>query len=123
MPAPAADTLDTSSLRPYAETRGLIIRRGRDWERAVHRKFGTVPPEDQAMEVAALCGKSPELVRDRVGIIGWSFGGYMPANAVLRRPDVFKAAVAGTPPVTDWQDHDTHYTERYLGLLHKRRAA
>ncbi len=54
--------------------------------------------------------------RDRVGIVGWSFGGYMAANGVLRRPDVFKAAVAGAP-VTDWEDYDTHYTERYMGLL------
>jgi dipeptidyl-peptidase-4 len=52
---------------------------------------------------------------DRVGIVGWSFGGYLSALAVLRRPDVFKAAVAGAP-VTDWLDYDTHYTERYLGL-------
>ena len=40
----------------------------------------------------------------------------MAANGVLRRPDVFKAAVAGAP-VTDWEDYDTHYTERYMGLL------
>ncbi len=51
----------------------------------------------------------------RVGIFGWSFGGYFSAMAVIRRPDVFHAAVAGAP-VTDWLDYDTHYTERYLGL-------
>src|SRR5262249_21725285 len=50
----------------------------------------------------------------RVGIRGWSFGGYLAALAVLRRPDVFHAAVAGAP-VTDWSLYDTHYTERYLG--------
>ena len=50
----------------------------------------------------------------RVGIRGWSFGGYLAALAVLRRPDVFHAGVAGAP-VTDWLLYDTHYTERYLG--------
>ena len=47
-------------------------------------------------------------------IRGWSFGGYLAALAVLRRPDVFHAAIAGAP-VTDWHLYDTHYTERYLG--------
>jgi dipeptidyl-peptidase-4 len=50
----------------------------------------------------------------RVALRGWSFGGYLAALAVLRRPDVFHAAVAGAP-VTDWCLYDTHYTERYLG--------
>jgi dipeptidyl-peptidase-4 len=96
--------------------------RGRDWEKAIYKKFGTVPLEDQVKGLHALCDKFPELDRDRVGAAGWSFGGYMAANAVLRQPDVFKAAVAGAP-VTDWEDYDTHYTERYLGLLPESRAA
>ena len=50
----------------------------------------------------------------RVAIRGWSFGGFLAALAVLRRPDVFHAAVAGAP-VTEWRLYDTHYTERYLG--------
>ncbi len=89
--------------------------RGRDWKRALYQKFGTVPLEDQITALQALGKKYPELDLDRVGIFGWSFGGYMSALAVLKRPDVFKAAVAGAP-VTDWLDYDTHYTERYLGL-------
>ncbi|HEY0839048.1 MAG TPA: prolyl oligopeptidase family serine peptidase, partial [Vulgatibacter sp.] len=52
---------------------------------------------------------------DRVGIYGWSFGGYFSSLAVMKRPDVYQAAVAGAP-VIDWLDYDTHYTERYLGL-------
>jgi dipeptidyl-peptidase-4 len=51
----------------------------------------------------------------RVGIYGWSYGGYMAALAVLRRPDRFAVGVAGAP-VTEWRDYDTAYTERYLGL-------
>lgn len=90
--------------------------RGREWERSVYQKFGTVPLDDQVKGLQLLCEKHPELDGSRVGIVGWSFGGYMAANGVLRRPDVFKAAVAGAP-VTDWEDYDTHYTERYMGVL------
>jgi dipeptidyl-peptidase 4 len=54
-----------------------------------------------------------ELDLERVGIVGWSFGGYMAAMGVLLRPDIFKAAVAGAP-VTDWALYDTAYTERYM---------
>ena len=90
--------------------------RGRDWERAVYRKFGSVPLEDQVAGLRALGKTFPEMDLERVGIVGWSLGGYMSALAVLKRPDVFKAAVAGAP-VTDWEDYDSHYTERYLGTL------
>jgi dipeptidyl-peptidase-4 len=90
--------------------------RGRDWERAIYGKFGSVPIDDQVKGLKLLAEKHPEMDLDRVGATGWSFGGYMAALAVLKRPDVFKAAVAGAP-VTDWEDYDTHYTERYLGVL------
>ena len=89
--------------------------RGRDWERAIYQKFGEVPISDQVSALTNFATLHPELDLNRVGITGWSFGGYMSALAVLRRPDVFKAAVAGAP-VTDWLDYDTHYTEHYLGL-------
>jgi dipeptidyl-peptidase-4 len=89
--------------------------RGRDWERAISKRFGSVPLEGQVEGLKALGAKYPELDLNRVGIYGWSFGGYMAALSVLRRPDVYKAAVAGAP-VVDWLDYDTHYTERYLGL-------
>jgi dipeptidyl-peptidase-4 len=89
--------------------------RGRKWERAIARHFGSVPLEDQVKGLQALGKRYPEMDLDRVGITGWSFGGYMSALAVLRRPDVFKAGAAGAP-VSDWQDYDTHYTERYLGM-------
>jgi dipeptidyl-peptidase 4 len=90
--------------------------RGRDWERVIYQKFGEIPLEDQVRGLKLLGAKHPEMDLDRVGITGWSFGGYMSALAALKRPDVYKAAVAGAP-VTDWEDYDTHYTERYMGLL------
>jgi dipeptidyl-peptidase-4 len=85
------------------------------WERAVKYDFATVTLEDQVAALQALAREMPELDLNRVGIEGWSFGGYMAALAVLERPDVFKAAVSGAP-VVDWRDYDTHATERYLGL-------
>jgi len=70
--------------------------------------------EDQVDALQALAAVDRRLDLGRVAIRGWSFGGYLAALAVLRRPDVFHAAVAGAP-VTDWRLYDTHYTERYLG--------
>jgi dipeptidyl-peptidase-4 len=89
--------------------------RDHDWVRAIGKHFGSVPLDDQVAGLKALGKKYPELDLKRVGIYGWSFGGYMSALGVLRRPDIFKAGVAGAPP-TDWLDYDTHYTERYLGM-------
>ena len=90
-------------------------RRGRDWQRAIKHNLIDVPLQDQADALAQLGEMNPSLDLTRVGIYGWSFGGYFSAMAVMRRPDVFHAAVAGAP-VVDWADYDTHYTERYLGL-------
>jgi dipeptidyl-peptidase-4 len=89
--------------------------RGRNWERAIYLKLAEIPLTDQIAGLRALGARYPELDLDRVGITGWSFGGYMSVLAVLRHPEVFKAAVAGAP-VTDWLDYDTHYTEQFLGL-------
>ncbi len=83
------------------------------WEKAVLRDFA-VTLEDQVAAVRALAERFP-LDLDRVAVRGWSFGGYLAGLAVLRRPDVFHAAVVGAP-VTDWRLYDTHYTERYLGV-------
>ena len=70
--------------------------------------------EDQVAALRAAAERFGDLDLDRVGIRGWSFGGYLAALAVLRRPDVFHVAVAGAP-VIDQRLYDTHYKERYLG--------
>jgi len=89
--------------------------RGPAWDRAVRDSFATVTLQDQVDALAAVALAYPDDVDvDRVGITGWSYGGYLAALAVLVRPDVFGCAVAGAP-VTDMRLYDTFYTERYLG--------
>ncbi|QKW08230.1 prolyl oligopeptidase family serine peptidase [Streptomyces sp. NA04227] len=88
--------------------------RGPGWERAVHLDIATPVLDDQVEALAEAARLRPELDTGRVGIRGWSFGGYLAALAVLRRPDVFHAAVAGAP-VTDQRLYDTHWRERHLG--------
>jgi dipeptidyl-peptidase 4 len=96
-----------------ADGRGTPAR-GPEWERAVAGDLAGPPLEDQIDALRAAADRFADLDPDRVAIRGWSFGGYLAALAVLRRPDVFHAAVAGAP-VTDWRLYDTHYAERYLG--------
>jgi dipeptidyl-peptidase 4 len=89
--------------------------RGIAWEHAVYRDFAGPVLEDQVDALHAAAHRFGFLDLEKVGIRGWSFGGFLAALAVLRRPDVFHAAVAGAP-VTDQTLYDTAYTERYLGL-------
>ncbi len=89
--------------------------RGRDWERATRGDLISRPMEDQAEALRLLAERYPEMDLARVGLYGWSFGGYFAAMGVLMRPDLFGAGAA-VAPVTDWRDYDTHYTERFMGL-------
>jgi dipeptidyl-peptidase-4 len=121
--------LVTSAARGYLEAQWwadqgfcVIVADGRGtpgtpaWERTVRLDLTNPPLEDQVAALHAVAASLPGVLDlDRVAIRGWSFGGYLAALAVLRRPDVFHAAVAGAP-VTDWRLYDTAYTERYLGL-------
>ena len=88
--------------------------RGTQWERDVHHDLATKILDDQIEVLRELPTLVPCADTTRVGIRGWSFGGYLAALAVLRAPDMFHAAVAGAP-VTKWDLYDTHYTERYMG--------
>ena len=102
-----------------ADGRGTPAR-GPVWERAIAgRRLPDAVLGDQVDALHAVAEQQESLdVRldlAKVAIRGWSFGGFLAALAVLRRPDVFAAAVAGAP-VTDWTLYDTFYTERYLGL-------
>jgi dipeptidyl-peptidase-4 len=88
-------------------------RRGLAFEGALRHHMGGIEVRDQARGVEWLAEQGlgdPS----RVGIYGWSYGGYMTAMCLLTAPDTFRAGVAGAP-VTDWDGYDTHYTERYMG--------
>jgi dipeptidyl-peptidase-4 len=105
----------------YADAGFIVVRsdnrgtphRDKPWRQAILKDLITVPLADQIAALQALGAKHPEMDMTRVGVTGWSFGGYFSAMAVLQRPDVFKAGIAGAP-VTDWKLYDTAYTERYM---------
>ncbi len=88
-------------------------RRGLAFEGALKHNMGDVEVQDQVDGVKWLVAQG---LADpaRVGIYGWSYGGYMAAMCLARAPETFKVAVAGAP-VTHWDGYDTHYTERYMG--------
>ena len=126
----------TAASRPYltdqwlADQGYIVVRidgrgtpwHGRAWSRAIRGDLIDVALEDQVAGLQALAARYPQLDLTRVGVTGWSFGGYFSAMATIRRPDVFRAGVAGAPVVT-WENYDTHYTERYLGLPQQNAAA
>lgn len=88
--------------------------KGPAFEREIYGDFASKILDDQIEALEALAASNSALDLSRVGIRGWSFGGYLAALAVLRRPDAVHCAIAGAP-VTEWRLYDTHYTERYLG--------
>jgi dipeptidyl-peptidase 4 len=93
------------------DNRGMAGR-GHNFETPIYRHFGSVELADQ-IAAAKWLAKQPYVDSTRVGIWGWSFGGYMTCMAMLRGGDVFTAGFAGAP-VTDWRRYDTVYTERYM---------
>ena len=88
--------------------------RGHKFEEPIYRELGTREVQDQKLGVQYLI-KQGFVDPARVGITGWSYGGYMTIHSLLFAPDVFKVGVSGAP-VTDWHNYDTIYTERYMDL-------
>jgi dipeptidyl-peptidase-4 len=86
--------------------------RGKAFEQAIHRQLGTVEIQDQMSGVNWL-KKQKFVDANRMGIHGWSFGGFMTTNMMLRTPGTFKVGVAGGP-VIDWKLYEVMYTERYM---------
>lgn len=86
-------------------------RRGIQFEGAIKWNMGDIEVQDQ---VAALRSYGDLVNKEKVGMFGWSYGGYMSAISLCRAPDVFRCSVAGAP-VSSWDGYDTHYTERYMG--------
>jgi len=93
------------------DNRGTGLR-GTRFETALGGRLGGVEIADQVRGVEFLRGL-PYVDASRIGIFGWSYGGYLTLMCLMQAPDSFAAGVAGAP-VTDWALYDTHYTERYL---------
>ena len=89
--------------------------RGRSWERSIRGDLIGPALKDHVRGLRELIKRHPEMDPERVGVTGWSFGGYYTLLALEREPSLYRAGVAGAP-VVDWRDYDTFYTERYLGL-------
>ena len=94
------------------DNRGMAGR-GLAFEAHLHRQMGTIEVDDQSAAVQQLADEGLIDI-ERVGVYGWSYGGYMTVMSMLRRPDLFKVGVSGAP-VSDWDGYDTGYTERYMG--------
>ena len=87
--------------------------RGLSFEAALADRAGTIEVEDQVTGVRHLASLG-FIDPARIGVYGWSYGGYMTCMSMLRHPEIFKVGVAGAP-VTHWDGYDTAYTERYMG--------
>ncbi|WP_127996703.1 prolyl oligopeptidase family serine peptidase [Piscinibacter defluvii] len=88
--------------------------RGIVFEKPLYGRLGQVEVEDQVAALQQLLALYPEADPARVGVCGWSYGGYMSLRCLQLRPDLFAAAAAGAP-VVRWEDYDAPYTERYMG--------
>ena len=95
------------------DNRGTL-NRGRAFETAIHRNLGVLETEDQMQGIDYLLSL-PYVDAGRIGVHGWSYGGFMTLNLKLKHPEVFKVAVAGGP-VVDWSMYEIMYGERYMDM-------
>jgi dipeptidyl-peptidase-4 len=93
------------------DNRGSAFR-GTAFQAPIHDQLGNVEVADQ-LQGAFWLGSQAFVDPARIGVWGWSYGGYMTLMLMFKAPDVFHVGVSGAP-VTDWALYDTHYTERYL---------
>ncbi|MFN0275735.1 MAG: S9 family peptidase [Chitinophagales bacterium] len=89
--------------------------RGRDFRNVTYEQLGKYETDDQ-IEAAKYLGTLSYIDKERIGIFGWSYGGYMAALCITRGADVFKTAIS-VAPVSNWKYYDNIYTERYMGTL------
>jgi dipeptidyl-peptidase-4 len=94
------------------DNRGSAFR-GDRFQAPIHGRLGQIEVQDQVLGARWLAAQ-PQVDPTRIGVWGWSYGGYLTLMLLLTAPEIFRAGVAGAP-VTDWTLYDTHYTERYLG--------
>ncbi|CAI5957943.1 unnamed protein product [Closterium sp. NIES-65] len=116
--------LSTVDMRAqFLRARGMLVwkldnrgssRRGLAFEGAIKCNMGGIDADDQAAGVRWLIQQGLA-DPNRIGIYGWSYGGYLSAMCLARYPSLFRCAISGAP-VTAWDGYDTHYTERYMGL-------
>jgi dipeptidyl-peptidase-4 len=88
--------------------------RGRAWRKIIYKQMGVIETQDQAAAARAI-GRLPYVDSTRIGIWGWSYGGFMTLNVLTQAPDVYRMGIA-VAPVTHWKFYDTIYTERYMAL-------
>ena len=93
---------------------------GRSWRKAIYGQLGVVETRDQATAARAL-SERPYVDQNRIGIWGWSYGGFMSLNSLFQHADLFRTGVA-VSPVTHWALYDNVYTERFNGLPGQNRA-
>ena len=122
---PHAQTVSRSwqkvSERPYLEDGYVVFKldnrgstnRSAKFKRALDRRMGTVEVDDQLVGAKFLAGL-PYVDADKLGVMGWSYGGFMTLMLMTAPDTPFKAGASGAPP-TAWQLYDTHYTEQFMG--------